>query len=327
MSPRLKRLPGIALALALKPLNALLSAVEGRVSRGGDEPLPHPPVFIIGAPRCGSTLLYQLLVGTTGFGYLSNFHCLFHGSPSLVHRLGRRFTARAADRYRSHYGRAKGLGAPAECGEFWYRFFRRRPQYVTAGEVGPAALARLRGAIRRLVVAMGRPLLIKNLLSSVRLRPLAEALPEALFIVLRRDEVDTAASLLEGRRRLYGTYERWFSVEPPEIDRLRRLPVAEQAVEQVRAIHRLIDRDRRAIGAERFIEVSYDALCADAHGTLRELDGFLRGHGVELGPYGDLPKRFKRRGGKTNARLLEEIERYAAGEADGSAPPREATGP
>ncbi len=295
------------------PVNAMLGFAEDVAGESGEGPLPHRPIFIVGAPRCGSTLLYQVLVETETFGYLSNFHCLFHGGPSFVHRLSRFLARRRRTGYSSRYGRVRGLGAPAECGEFWYRFFRRRPQYVAFHDVGPPTLERLRGAIRRLLKVMDRPLLIKNLLSSVRLMPLAAALPEALFVVLRRDEVDTAVSLLEGRRRLYGTYDRWFSVEPPEVYQLRQLPVVEQVVEQVRAIYRLIEDDRRDIGDERFIELSYERLCSDTHGTLADLSAFLAGHGIELGSYRDLPKAFKRRGGKANSEMLEAIESYAAG--------------
>ena len=317
----------MGLRLALQPVNLLLSGLEGLAGGGSEEPLPHRPVFILGAPRCGSTLLYQALAQTGGFGYLSNAHCLLYGSPSLAHGMSRRFTRRAAAGYASHYGRVRGLGAPSECGDFWYRFFRRRPQHVAAGEADPAALDRLRGAVRRLVRAMGRPLLVKNLVNAVRLRPLAEALPEAVFVVLRRDEVDVAASILEGRRRLYGDYGRWFSVEPPNVEELRRRPVAEQVVEQSRAIYRLIDEDRAAIGGDRFHHLAYEELCRDSHAVLARLGGFLGAHGVALGPTDALPRRFERRRAPADAELLAAVERYAAtGRAEAPPAPRERVG-
>ena len=42
-------------------------------------------------------------------------------------------------------------------------------------------------------------------------------------------------------------------------------------VEQARAVYRTIDRDRRAIGAERFHDLAYEELCADSHATLARL--------------------------------------------------------
>lgn len=321
VSRRLNRLPALGLRLALKPVNLLLGGLEALAGGADEGPLPHRPVFIVGAPRCGSTLLYQALVATGGFGYLSNFHCSLHGSPGWAHGLARRFGGRPEAAYSSHYGRVVGAGAPAECGEFWYRFFRRRPQHVAAGELSAAALARLRGSVGRLIRVMDRPLLIKNLVNAVRLRPLAEALPEALFVVLRRDEVDTAASILEGRRRLHGDYRHWFSVEPPDIDELRRLPVAEQVVEQVRSIYRQIERDRQAIGARRFHELPYEELCSDSHAALAGLAGFLAGHGVPPFSPGPVPERFERRRARTDPRLMAAVERYAApgGRAERSA--------
>ncbi len=51
-------------SLGSRLVNACLSAVEYSLSDDSDHPLSWPPVFIIGAPRTGSTLLYQVLVST-----------------------------------------------------------------------------------------------------------------------------------------------------------------------------------------------------------------------------------------------------------------------
>ena len=45
--------------------------------------LPYPPVFILGAPRSGSTLLMQVISDSLDVGYLNNFHCKFYGAPSI----------------------------------------------------------------------------------------------------------------------------------------------------------------------------------------------------------------------------------------------------
>jgi len=46
----------------------------------GDTPLRYPPLFIIGPPRTGSTLLYQLVVQRFDVGYLANRHCRLYGA-------------------------------------------------------------------------------------------------------------------------------------------------------------------------------------------------------------------------------------------------------
>ena len=99
--------------------------------------------------------------------------------------LGRAVARRAARHpspgasFDSRFGQTSGPDAPSECGPFWYRFFRRRPQYVPLVEADPARLRRLRAAVRALGDAAGRPLVFKNLLCTLRLAPIGTALPEA----------------------------------------------------------------------------------------------------------------------------------------------------
>ena len=260
---------------------------------GGPEPLRQPPLLIVGAPRSGSTLLYQALVQGFDVGYLANRHCRLWGAPSLVERTHRPSPGSSFD---SRFGQTSGPDAPSECGPFWYRFFRRHPQYVPLSEADPARLRRLRAAVRALGDAAGKPLVFKNLLCTLRLEPIGAALPEAVFVVIRRDLVANAASVLEARRTLHGDYGTWWSAEPPEIDELRALPPHEQAVEQIRRIEALVDRDRERLGAHRFLEVRYEELCDDPHGTLAAVAELANANGFTLARRQAIPAKFDRSG-------------------------------
>ena len=254
---------------------------------GGPEPLRHPPILIVGAPRSGSTLLYQALVQGFDVGYLSNRHCRLWGAPSLVERATpfvarpRRSTRasgrRAARTHRASAGRsgtASSAGGRSTC---------------RSATADPAQLRRLRAAVRALGNAAGRPLVFKNLLCTLRLEPIGTALPEAVFVVIRRDLVANAASVLEARRTLHGDYDTWWSAEPPEVDDLRALPAHEQAVEQVRRIEALVDRDRERLGAHRFLELRYEELCDDPHGALAAVAGLARGERLHARAASDDP--------------------------------------
>jgi hypothetical protein len=292
MPSRLATAPDAARRRARRTWNGALSRLDGGDGRA-DAPLPAAPVFVVGAPRSGSTLLYQLMVEAWDVAYLSNLHCAFLGAPHLVERVaGRR---RPPSRFASHHGRTKGLAGPSECGDYWYRFFRRRPQYVPLEEADPENMRRLRGSVRALV-DRGRPVVFKNLVNSLRVAPLGTALPEALFVVIHRDLVANAASLLAGRLRRSGDYARWWSAEPPGIDRLRGLPAHEQVVEQIREIDALVRADAGLLGPERFHDLTYEGVCEDTHGALEGIREFAAGHGVELRPRGEVPASFEPRG-------------------------------
>ena len=277
----MKRLlpPGVR-GFIWRQLNAGLHRLETAGEAAAARPLPSPPVFIIGAPRSGSTLLYQTIVEAFDIGYLSNQHCRFYGAPSLVERWLFPRLERTAPDYTSTHGRIQGRTAPSECGEFWYQFFPREPQAVTTM---PMAKQRaLHAAIYRLIVAAGRPFLFKNLMNSLRLLPLARALPEALFIVIHRDSLANARSLLVARKRTYGDYAPWWSARPAIVKELEALPPHQQVAEQIIAIYQGINAARETIGPERFLDLSYEIFCRDVSGSLGRIDQFFAGQDAPL---------------------------------------------
>jgi len=293
-----------------KVLNRTLHRIECGLLGAGSGPLRYPPVFILGAPRCGSTLLYQAMLDYFRLGYISNFHCKFFGAPSLAERAFRLRGWREASSYRSDHGHVSGWGAPSECGSYWYRFFRRKPQYVPLNEAPEGCLGDLRRSLRAIGAAMGRSVLFKNLLTALRLEPVLMAVPESIFIVVQRDWLDTAHSLLESRMKLHGDYGRWFSVEPPEIDSLRERPAHEQVVEQIRSIHALIDKERRP-APDRFMDVDYDLFCRDTHAVLERIGEFLKLRGVALRAAGEVPCSFTvRKSIRIDEGLYKDLEDY-----------------
>jgi hypothetical protein len=293
-----------------RALNLALDALETRTTDAGDEPLSHPPLLVVGAPRSGSTLLYQALVQAFDVGYLSNRHCRLYGGPSLVERV---WHPEPPVGFTSRFGRTSGPAGASECGEFWYRFFRRSPQYVPLAEADPRALGRLRAAVRALGSVAGKPLVFKNLICTLRLAPIGAALPEALFLVVRRDVAANAASLLAARRAVTGDERQWWSAEPPEVESLRTLEPHQQVVEQVRRIEALVDRDRDRLGAERFHEVRYEQLCDDAEGTMREIAAFAASAGVPLARRRPIPATFERSGeARIEPELHERIVEYVS---------------
>jgi hypothetical protein len=272
----------------------LLHHLDWVVAPACDTPLRHPPIFILGAPRCGSTLLFQVLTDAFDVGYISNAHCRFFGAPALAERVLRPLANKPMSDYTSQHGMTKGRYGPAECGEWWYRFFRRTPAYVPLADADPEKMRCFRRSLLAMVSAFEKPVFFKNLYASLRLEPISKIVPEALFIVVRRDLVDNARSLLASRLLQTGGYETWFSVPPPDIDLLRQLPVAQQVVGQVRSIYRTIERGMEHIGSDRFLVLQYERFCDDVHGTLKEVESFLDRWGVTLIRAGIVPTHFSR---------------------------------
>lgn len=280
---------------SLKFINGGLHHLELALNRQTIGTLPHPPIFIIGAPRSGSTLLYQVLTDYYNVGYLSNLHCTFYGAPSFVEYLFHPEAHHQPSDYTSFHGQTHGWFAPSECGEFWYRFFHRKPPYVPRNDFDPKMGSLLRKVIYGLTKASGKSILFKNLYCTVRLHPIADTFPEALYVVVRRNLLGNAHSILEGRQKTYGDYNTWWSVEPPDVDKLKTLPAHQQAVEQVRSINNLIEQSMPEIGPHKFIDISYEDLCASPHETLKRLEGFFSDNNLLIERRimsGEIPKSF-----------------------------------
>ena len=297
--------------------NRLISPFEQAL--GGDEhaPLEHRPLFVVGPPRSGTTLLSQTLAVAFDVGYLSNLHNALWGAPSLVAWMLRAVGFDPQNDYRSNLGNTQAWLGHSEAPNYWLRFLPASPHYLSAADVDPARLANLRLAVRRLARASGKPVLFKTVVNTGRLGPIAAALPEALFLVVWRDPVDVAHSLLEARKKVHGSYEPWWSLEPPGIDELRSRPTGEQVVEQVVRTYEHLAADRAAIGAERFCDVEYEALCDAPRTALGAIQTFAGLRERKGGGLAAIPASFdRRREVRIPADLYESLVAYAARRSD-----------
>lgn len=304
-----RRLVAAARARLRRARNRSLHALEVRRGRRwAHETLPFLPIFVVGAPRSGSTLLYQLLTDRFDVGYLANGHARQPGAPSLVERRRGLVRGRQGELgdYRSSFGGTAGELGPSECGPFWYRFFPRRPHYVPADAFPASSRRELRAAVGAFVEACDRPVVYKNLYSTARMDAIAAALPEALFVAIHRDLAANARSLLDGRLQVAGSYDTWWSVEPPGIERLLQLPAHEQVVEQVRALDALVAEVEASIGPDRVLHLAYEDLCADPQAELERIAAFAAAHGFVLGERGKVPASFPQHSGSPLPPALDE---------------------
>ncbi|MCK5615938.1 sulfotransferase [Candidatus Pacearchaeota archaeon] len=266
---------------ALYPFNVFLHHLESKnPHKIGSK--KNVPVFILGAPRSGSTLLYQVLADTFKFTYLSNLHSLLWGGVSLVEDFFHPCEKKREENFSSSFGNTHGLFSPSECPHFWYRFFRHNPPHVSLKDADPLAMQNLRKVLYSLMSIADRPLLVKNLYCALRLEPLIHYLPEAVFIIIERDIVDNSRSILEARKNNFGNYTTWFSVKPPGYEKLLSLPPHKQVVEQIKAIYQLIDVQLNNFPANRIIRVRYENLCSEPREVIEQMRIFFSKIGIKI---------------------------------------------
>ena len=241
-----------------------------------------PPIFIIGAPRTGSTLLYQLLIQRFHLAYMTNLQSFFYGSPAIIARLTKRLRSSRSENFpaESKFGYIRGAFAPSEAGATFRYLFGENdisdPPSATQKDLARKTLACLGTAESTAFVA-------KNLYNSMRLASICAVFPEAFFIWIIRDPLYAAQSLLMMRRRLYGSDHIWASVKPHTWGELVTYSPFEQVVRQIKDINDYILHILNCREKIRYVQITYRELCLQPRETLLSIaQSYQNSTGVEL---------------------------------------------
>jgi hypothetical protein len=167
------------------------------------------PLFLLGAPRSGTSLVYKLLCLHPDTTWISNWVRRFPGIPALaaLNRLASRFPdARqrawfGSDANAYVYGKRRPLGervfpTPVEGEPIFRRAGLGEAEIRDPDEVSPASVDSLRRAVEEITHFSGRSYLVnKRVANNRRVRLLAEAFPNARFLEIVRDGRAVACSL------------------------------------------------------------------------------------------------------------------------------------
>lgn len=237
----------------LQGLNATLADVE----LPGTAPT-RPIVLVLGLPRSGTTVLYQLLAQTGAFTYPSNLVARFYRAPAmgvLLQRLAAPLLDEPRWELASRGGLTDGWYQPHEFGYFWRHHLGIHEHH----EPETPDLADLVLQLGRMEAAGTGPLLMKNALLVYSIPLLQRVLPTLTVIRIRRDPVDVAASILKMRTRYYGDPATWWSLRPRDVS-----PVEGASPEAQIAFQ--IHHGSKALSAlDPAIDLTYEQLCGDVH--------------------------------------------------------------
>jgi hypothetical protein len=278
--PEFLRLAGVARVAAKRLADGLvmrtnnasaLLVLEKRVLQHlvADEAAPQPerrgqgmrerqlekPIFIVAAPRSGSTLLFETLAATPGFNsFGGEAHWLIEDHPAL------RPGAPGLDS-----NRLTAAEATAEIG---------------AG-IRQSAFSRLQGP-QGCPPAEGAPLLEKTPKNALRIPFLKQVFPDARFIFLWRDPRENLSSIMEAwraggwitYRALPGWDGPWSLLLPPGWQALRGAPLEAVAAWQWQRTNQIALDDLEQLPRDDWTSVNYGDFLADPEATTRRLCGF-----------------------------------------------------
>ena len=243
------------------------------------------PVFLLGAGRSGTTLLYKALCLHPDVAYISNYHRLAPDWVPVGMLLN--MLARFPDLKRKTWFEPGGIAnshgkrswpqrivpGPIE-GEAVYRRCGLCAVLPQSHAVRPQAADCLRSAFDRAAAFSGAKIfLTKRTANNQRLTWLRTLFPDAQFIHLIRDGRAVAHSLL--KVRWWNRHRTWWAGRTPqELVAAGEEPLAISARNWVEEVH-AVQAGLLGIASERLLEVRYEDLMADPVVQMKRITDFL----------------------------------------------------
>ena len=267
----------------LQRLSSSLSVCEGAYDVSSVSSCPI--VFIIGAPRSGTTILMQWLSQLEGFAYPSNLLSRFYSAPfvgCLVQEMlcnpdcdyrSELIDVRPDEvKYESSAGKTLGALSPNEFWYWWRRFIPNiESRLLSAEEEALIDVTGFQRSYAAMQSIINKPFATKGIILQYNMKKLLEIFPNALFLHTRRVDFYNIQSLLLTREKFHGDRNQWFSVKPPQYEKLVNLTPEQQVAGQVYLTNQSIEEQARQLPGANYLRVSHEEFCRSpksVHGQL-----------------------------------------------------------
>ncbi|MCF8307718.1 MAG: sulfotransferase [Bacteroidales bacterium] len=263
----------------------------------GDYPVNHPFLFIIGAPRSGTTLLSQLIANTLNISYINNLSARFFLAP--LHGIRFSNTVLGDTRqssFHSDYARTDGLSEIHEFGYFW-RYWLNKHSFddITFAKEKEAEIdwKGVRQVLTTLQNETKRPFVFKNIYGSYHMKKFVEILQRVIFIYIERDELDAAVSILNARKKYNTDLNTWWSYQPPEYEQLKDLDYWSQIAGQIYYLQRFYKKEMNELPEENYLTLSYKQMCDDPLTVIEKIRNKCKMHdNYDIPVVNEPPKNF-----------------------------------
>ncbi|MCG3178520.1 MAG: hypothetical protein BIFFINMI_00848 [Phycisphaerae bacterium] len=295
--------PNQKLVERIAQLKALLGPVQAAENSRFSTPRL-PVAVIVGCPRSGTTVLTQILAASGDFAYPTNMLSRFAYAPmvgAMFQQLlfdpqydyrNELADIQSSSGFKSTLGKTTGAMAISEFFHFWRRFFPNHdPGHMTPEELAQVDIPRMRAELASIESVFGKPFMSKGMMMQYNIPFFAQRMPELLFIHIRRQPRFLLQSVMQSRKKYYGTDQIWWSVKPKEYDLLASMDPVRQVAGQVYFTVKSIDEDLEHVPDSQKLVYAYEDLCADPGAFYGRLSEIMARRGCPLRPYA-LEERF-----------------------------------
>lgn len=268
-----------ALSVVAAPLDHLLRPAERRLYAHAESP-QKPIVFVGGAPRSGTTILEQVLVGNLPVTYFNNLTAVFPRSPIMANKIFGRLLRKPSKELQNFYGRTTGFGNRNDGLHLWDRWLGN-DRYRPPTHMEPGLADDMRRFFGAFEAAFGGPIINKNNALSVCADVIGGVLPTAHFVCIRRQPLFAVQSILGTREFIQGKREAPYGVGDPAYTAPPGSNPIEEVCAQVMYHERRMAELQRTLGPTRFWVIEYEEFCRAPHVVVERVADEILGVAID----------------------------------------------
>lgn len=250
------------LAIPAAALDTLLARAERRLYARATPPTK-PIVLVGGAPRSGTTILDQVLIGALPCTYFNNLTAVFPRAPIMANKIFGRFLRKPTENFENFYGRTSGFANRNDALHLWDRWLGN-DRYRPPTRLEPGVADDMRRFFGAYEAAFGGPIVNKNNALAICADVVADALPTAHFICIRREPLYAVQSILGTREFIQGERTAPYGVGDPEYTAPPGADPIAEVCAQILYHERRREELQRKLGS-RFWVVEYEEFCRAPH--------------------------------------------------------------
>ena len=256
------------LSLLVRPIDKLLKLKEQKLLLNDQDSKAFPVILVVGPPRSGSTFIYQALASALPVTYLNNFGALFSDAPLVASKVFQNVLAKSSPSLRSYYGNTEKITDPND----GFNISDRRlgnDRYTPQQNIPQDLKEDMNSFFNAWTTTFKKPFINKNNRNTTCASMLASSLENAYVIMIKRDPIFVAQSLLLAREEIQGDRNIGWGLGCNHISTYHQSDSAlHHVAEQVAWIYAALDQQAHAIPSDRLITIDYESFCHDPNPTI-----------------------------------------------------------
>ena len=244
----------------------------------------YKPIFIVGTPRSGTTILYDLMACHKDLAWFSQFDLKEMLSEEFIQfeYLRRRiFEIRklpfSRDGFEVRF--TTSFETPHEFGLFWNKWITK--SWANASDVSITAYEGLRYAVNNLLIRKGKKrFLNKNPGNSIKIEYLNQVFPGAVFVNIIRDGRPVVCSMTRGSR-VFKNPNGYFGL-PLKKNNQMDFDLFERHARQWIEVNEEIQRAKNNLEKDQYYELKYEDLISNPKKTIENIFRFCELENLDI---------------------------------------------